>query len=230
MRSKKKVLFISTTSNLIENSTSFLCLVKIYEFMKANYGIEGSFIDAARIHIVENLSCYANGGSHCASYEAGPYRCWAHLESIQDPLKYGGVDQMPVIYDSLLECDAVIFGTSVRWMSHSAVLQKVIERLNTLENRKSVYKEKNPLEGKSCGIVVTGQHYQAQKCASHLFEVFSMLGFKVSPDAQFSWQRSFDLSHEQEEKTNQKYLEKYLSTEQGKEQIRSFVESLMNSL
>lgn len=111
-------------------------------------------IDFGRLHIVDNLSCYSNGGSHCADPKACKYRCWATYESIEDPEKHGGIDEMPVIYDGIIDSDIVIFSTSVRWMSHTALFQKIIERMNTFENRHSVYGEKNPLKARRLGLLL----------------------------------------------------------------------------
>ncbi len=156
------------------------------------------FIDANQLHIVKNLSCYSNGGKNCAHPDAGPYRCWAHKSSQEDPDKYGGVDQMPIIYDGISRADIVVFATSVRWGTHSALLQTVIERMNTLENRSSVYGERNPLTGKRCGVIVTGQHWKSQDVASHLIEVFSSFGFIAETPGSLSWQNVDDMYVEQE--------------------------------
>lgn len=73
-----------------------------------------NFIDANKLNIVKNMSCYADGGKQCADPESGPYRCWAHKHAEEEPEKYGGKDEMSVIYDGLAQADAVIFATSVR--------------------------------------------------------------------------------------------------------------------
>lgn len=154
-------------------------------------------VDASKLHIVENLSCYASGGRNCASYDAGKYRCWAHKNSLDSPEEYGGVDEMPIIYDAIESSDAVIFLTSVRWGNHSALLQKIIERMNTLENRTSVYGEPNFFANKRCGVVVTGQHWKSQEVASHLISVFCLMGFEVNDLSTLSWQSTFDMNKEQ---------------------------------
>lgn len=43
--------------------------------------------------------------------------------------------------------------------SHSALCQKIIERMDTLENRASSYGEPYPLRGKKLGVVATGLHW-----------------------------------------------------------------------
>lgn len=190
-----KVLIVSTTTNERRSSSRALCsmLEKLLGHMKHDV----KFVDANDMHIIKNLSCYSDGGRQCGDPEAGPYRCWAHVHGEEEPEKYGGRDEMPVIYDGLAWADVVVFATSVRWGSHTALLQTIIERMNTLENRATVYGEKNPLSGKKCGVIVTGQHWKSQEVASRLIEVFSLYGFTAEPQAVLSWQRTDDMNEEQ---------------------------------
>ena len=162
-------------------------------------GHETRYIDANQLHIVKNLSCYADGGRQCADPESGPYRCWAHKHAEEDPDKYGGKDEMPRIYDGLAWADAVVFATSVRWGSHSALLQTIVERMNTLENRHTVHGEPNPLWGKRCGVIVTGQHWKADEVAQRLVDVFDLYGFDTSPSCVLSWQHVSDMNEELED-------------------------------
>ena len=191
-----KLLIISTTTNEKSSSSRFLC--SLVEKVARELKHEVKYIDANDLHIIKNLSSYSDGGRQCGDPEAGPYRCWAHVHGEEEPEKYGGRDEMPVIYDGLTWADVVVFGTSVRWGSHTALLQTIIERMNTLENRASVYGERNPLSGKKCGVIVTGQHWKSQDVASRLLEVFGLYGFDVDPQGMLSWQHVPDMNEEQE--------------------------------
>jgi len=218
-----KVLGISTTTHTPnpEHPTPSTSTSVLEVFLKVCNQLDGfqtRFIDANQLHIVQNLSCYSSGKENCASYDAGPYRCWAHKLSVENPKEYGGVDQMSEIYDAIKWADVVFFSTSVRWTSHSALLQKIIERLNTLENRYSVYKEPNPLKGKKCGIIVVGQHYQSQEIASRLVETFSQIGFQTHTYSVFTWQRAMDRGLEQIG-SNTPFVMQYLRTQEGLDQI-----------
>lgn len=218
-----RVLGISTTThtpNEIHPTPASSTSVLKYFLQICNNidGFETKYIDANKLHIVENLSCYSTDKKNCASYDAGPYRCWAHKLSHEDPKAYGGKDQMSLIYDALEWADVVFFSTSVRWTSHSALLQKIIERMNTLENRYSVYGEANPLANKKCGIIVVGQHYQSQEIASRLVETFCQLGFTTHTYSVFTWQRSMDRGLEQNG-SNTPLVLNYLKTADGIDQI-----------
>jgi multimeric flavodoxin WrbA len=220
-----KVLGVSTTTHAYGDSASGVMLDAVLR-VAASRGHAVTILDAAKLHVVHNLSCYAGGGRNCASPDAGPYRCWAHKNSVEDPDAYGGVDEMPVLYDGITDADVVVWATSVRWMSHSSLLQKLIERMNTLENRASVYGEANPLTGKRAGVLVAGQHYEGQKVAICLQEVFIRLGFTVPLDAQMVWQRTLDLTVEQGDGSNRPHVAAHLVSPSGRGQISRYLQAL----
>jgi len=217
-----KVLGVSTTTHE-SHSTSRMALGRALMNCAAS-GHEIKYIDANKLHIVKNLSCYGDGGKHCADPKSGPYRCWAHENSVKDPDKFGGVDEMPQIYDGIQWADAVIWSTSVRWMSHTALFQSIIERLNTLENRQTVFNEPNPLKGKTTGVIVTGQHYQAQQVGARCLETLKFFGFSVSPESVFSWQKTNDMNLEQADNSNNNAaFMQYLNSAAGIQQMRNFL-------
>lgn len=188
------------------------------------------WVNANDLHIVQNLSCYANGKTHCADPKAGPYRCWAHHSSMKEPEKYGGRDQMPIIYDNLAWCDTFVFSTSTRWGSHSALAQKIIERMNTLENRATTYGEPYPLKGKRLGVVVTGQHWQTGRVGNHLLEVFRWFGFATQPDdaTVLAWQRTRDPFIEQVG-NNRPVVERWEQTPEGLRAVETWARAVATS-
>jgi multimeric flavodoxin WrbA len=223
-----KVLGISTSSNTGFNHKSWGSSGAVLRFALdkiAEKGHKTKLIDAAKLHIVGNLSCYSSGAQGCADPSAGKYRCWAWYNSVKDPEKYGGIDEMPIIYDNIAWADVVIFSTSVRWGSHTAIMQNVIERMNTLENRHTVYKEKNPLSGKKLGIIVTGQHWLSQRVAEQALDALGQMGFDAGRLSMFTWQRSNDMRLEQVG-PNRPIVEEYLMNPFGKEQMRTFLQEI----
>lgn len=219
-----KICIVSTTSHS-EKSTSKLLLALLNQLFEER-GHSVKYIDASQLHIVNNLSCYASGKSNCASYDAGKYRCWAHKLSHENPNQYGGRDQMGILYDAYDWADIVVFGTSVRWESHSAILQKVIERMTTLQNRNVVYNEPNPLNSKRCGVVVTGHNSMSQKVAAHLLRVFEWLGFTTTIYNQVDWQPSLNIHSEVPETSDIPTLREYLNTQDARQQILCFIDNL----
>lgn len=225
-----RVLGIATSTNFgpkgDELGTSATVLKEILDLLKGQ-GHEVETIYATKLHIVPNLGCYSTGGKGCADPKSGPYRCWAHHHSMEEPEKYGGEDQMSIVYEGLEWADVVIFATGVRWGSHTATLQTIIERMNTLENRHSVYGEANPLSGKKCGVIVTGQHWLSQRVAEQLLDALGQLGFHAPREAMFTWQRSNCMRIEQVG-SNVPPVKAYLKSPEGEHQTSSFVDRLFN--
>ena len=180
------------------------------------------FVDAAKLRIAENLSCYANGKSSCADPGAGPYRCWANVGD--------KAEQMPVVYDGLAWADVVVVTTSARWGSHTAVLQRVIERMNTLENRATAYGEPYPLWGKKLGVVVTGLHWRAQQVAEQLLETLRWWGFATQPGAANAlvWQRTKDVSFEHPD-NDRPYAERWAESPAGRKEIDRWARAVLSS-
>jgi NAD(P)H-dependent FMN reductase len=187
---------------------------------------EVQWIDAAKLTIAKNLSCYANGKTHCADPKAGEYRCWANVMSRKDPEKYG-VDQMPEIYDGLAWADTVLFSTSTRWGSHSAVAQNIIERMNTLENRGSSYGEPYPMRGKRLGVIASGLHWKTYRTAKELLETLKWWGFATQGDDNcvLAWQRTDDPFFEHPD-SDTPYAEKWLLSRRGLQAVDRFAHSV----
>jgi multimeric flavodoxin WrbA len=221
--SKKKVVIIGTTSNS-RDSSSWVVLDFIHQLLKNDCDVK--VIDANELHIVKNLSCYSSKGKDCAHPDSGPYRCWAHHHSLEEPEKYGGKDEMPIIYDALEWADIVIWGTSTRWGSHSAILQNIIERMNTLENRNTVYGEKNPLSGKRAATIATGQHWKTDSVVEHLQSVWNLYGFNAEPEWVFSWQKTQDMNKEQVG-PNDKEVEKFLKSKEAVIAVKSLLSKML---
>lgn len=225
----KRLLAISTTTHSVLDSTSVAMMnAVIFALQAKRPGLEVKAIDASKLHIVHNLSCYANGKRDCANPDAGRYRCWANYESNKDPAKFGGVDQMPVIYDGLAWADCVLWGTSVRWGSHSALMQTIFERMNTLENRESGWGEQNPLCGKKAGVVVAGLHWKTADVAAHIMQVLGWYGFTVPPGAHLAWQRTQNVCFEHDD-SDKPAVERWLSTQEGRLAVRAIAEVLLTS-
>lgn len=213
---RSKVLAISTTTHDAALSTSVaLAEAALVRIKEKRPEVTIKAINANDLHIVKNLSCYANGKKDCANPSSGPYRCWATYESLKDPAKYGGADQMPVIYDALAWADTVIWITSTRWGSHSAVMQNIIERMDTLENRGASWGERYPLQGKKCGVIVAGLNWKSGVVAAHLQDVFRWFKFTVpQSNGALVWQRTNDVHFEQPG-SNKPFCEAWLRSPEG---------------
>jgi multimeric flavodoxin WrbA len=217
-----RVFAIHTSShNPDVSSSAALTRAALNEFQHAFPGAEIRWLDAARLKIAPNLSCYANGKTHCGDPKSGKYRCWANFSS--------PTDEMPAIYDGLAWCDTFIFSTSNRWGTHSAVAQNVIERMNTLENRGSSLGEPYPLRGKRLGVIVSGLHWKTDFVATNLVDTLKWWGFATAgTESILSWQRSKNPFFEHPD-NDEPYAEKWLRTEQGRNALARFVQSVANA-
>ena len=83
----------------------------------------------------------------------GFHRCWA---SIHNP-----DDELWMVSKSLFESDCVIFFSSVRWGAANMFYQKLIERLNWINNRFIPYGEDNIIKNITSGFIIVGQHQSA---------------------------------------------------------------------
>lgn len=226
-----KILVIGTSNHKLKESSSTalaqICVNKLAQYVQKP---EIRFIDATKIHIVENLGCYSTEKYSCGHPEAGPYRCWAHIHSFEDPEKYGGYDEMGQIYDSLDWCDICIFVTSNRWGSHTAIAQKVIERMNVIENLSSVYNQPYRLLGKKLGIIVTGLHWETGRVGTNLLTALRWFGFATQPDESnvLAWQRTRDVyfEHPDEDKP---YVERWAETQKGQAMIDRWARAVVTA-
>jgi multimeric flavodoxin WrbA len=220
----KRILAIHTSTHAPEKSSSAALTQAALERLRVlSPDATVKWLDASALYIAPNLSCYANGKTHCADPKAGPYRCWANVEA-------KGKDEMPVIYDALAWCDTAIFTTSNRWGSHSAVMQNMIERMNTLENRAVSYGEPYPLHGKRLGVVATGLHWHTSRMAANLHETLGWFGFATQPDRTnvLAWQRSRDPFFEHPD-NDRPYVERWELTREGRDAVNRFAESVASA-
>ena len=225
-----KVLAIHTSTHEPEESTSAaMTRAALERILTYHPTAEVRWVDAASLHIVENQSCYAGGERNCGDPKSGPYRCWAHHNSVKDPDKYGGVDEMPAVYDGLAWCDVALFTTSVRWGSHTAVMQRVVERLNTLTGRVPTWGEPEPLSGRRVGVVVAGFNWRAQQVGRRLAETLDELcvGFHVPVGAVLSWQAVDDPYAEQPGPLRPD-VTGWLDSDVGRNRIAGFVDAMLH--
>jgi len=224
-----KVLAIHTSTHEPEESTSAaMTRAALERILTYHPTAEVRWVDAASLHIVENQSCYAGGERNCGDPKAGPYRCWAHHNSVEDPDKYGGVDEMPVVYDGLTWCDVVLFTTAVRWGSHTAVMQRVLERMNTLTGRAPTWGEAEPLTGRRVGVIVGGFNWRAQSVGLRLAETLDELGvgFRVPVGSVMTWQVVDDPYAEQQGSIKSDVLA-WIESDAGRTRLDNFAKSIL---
>lgn len=200
---KKKVLFL-TTSNRWEGSKeipkSTLLAMDIKK--KLEETTEVTLLEIPKLKI---FPCEGNvsgvEGNNCGVKDAqlkdeekdpsGNHRCWASINNKEDELWK--------VSKELFESEAVIFFISVRWGQANAFYQKLIERLNWIENRKTTLEDINIVEGIDAGCVIIGQNWNGEQVLETQKQVYEFYGFNVPDEISLSWQFTSDSDDESQE-------------------------------
>ena len=115
---------------------------------------------------------------------SGNLRCWASYNNEDDELWR--------VVTPLLECNAVVFMGSIRWGQANAIYQKLIERLDWIENRHTTLKERNVVEGIESGFIFIGQNWNGAEVVKLQKQVHEFYGFKPANELYFNWQYTDD--------------------------------------
>jgi multimeric flavodoxin WrbA len=200
LSNKEKVLFL-TTSNRWDGSKeipkSTLLAMDIKEKIKETTDVVLLDIPKLKIFPCEgNVSVVE--GNNCGIKDSelkdkeknpsGNHRCWASINNKEDELWK--------VSKELLGSEAVIFFVSVRWGQANAFYQKLIERLNWIENRKTTLKDINIVEGIDAGCVIIGQNWNSEQVLETQKQVYEFYGFNVPDEISFSWQFTEDANDE----------------------------------
>lgn len=194
LKKKKKVLFL-TTSNRWEGDKEKPKSTLLAEFIKSKVGDTVELIDVSKLNI---YCCEGNvskkDGNNCGVKEAvlkdkeknptGNHRCWASVNNKDDELWK--------VSKPLFEADAVMFFVSIRWGQTNSVYQRLIERLNWIENRWTTLEEDNIIKGKDVGIIAIGQNWNGANVIEVQKQVLDFYGFNLVDDLCFNWQYTKD--------------------------------------
>jgi multimeric flavodoxin WrbA len=111
---------------------------------------------------------------------SGYHRCWVSWGNKDDELWK--------ITKELFESDCVIFFSSVRWGQANGIYQKLIERLNWLENRHTTLGESNIIKDIDAGFIVIGHNWNGNVVVETQQKVLNFYGFKTPRELFFNWQ------------------------------------------
>lgn len=201
LKKKEKVLFL-TTSNRWEGDKEKPKSTILAEFIKSKVGDKVEIIDVTKLNI---YICEGNvsksDGNNCGVKDSvlkdkeknptGNHRCWCSINNKDDELWK--------ISKPLFEADVVVFFVSVRWGQTNSVYQKLIERLDWIENRHTTLKEDNIVENIDAGIIAIGQNWNGETVIDTQKQVLDFYGFKVPEELSFNWQYTKDKMDESQE-------------------------------
>ena len=162
LKKKKKILFL-TTSNRWSGSKDEPKSALLAKEIASKLNNKVTIIDVAKlaIYVCEgNVSKrkYNDCGEKFAllkDEEKNPsqcHRCWASLNNPDDELWK--------ISKPLLNSTCVVFFVSIRWGQTNSIYQKLIERLDWLENRHTTLGENNVLKNIECGVIAVGHNWR----------------------------------------------------------------------
>ena len=172
-------------------------------------GEGATIIDATKLHIYQCEGNVSGASNTCGlkgsvlkdstKNPSGNHRCWASINNSDDELWK--------ISKELFESDVVIFFVSTRWGSANAVYQKLIERLNWIENRSTTLNEGNIVSHIKAGIVVTGHNWNGGNVVELQKQVLQFYGFQVPQELSFHWQWTSDVTDESQEGYKQDHID-----------------------
>lgn len=190
LEKKDKILFI-TTSNRWKGDKEIPKSSRLALWLKEELGDKVTILDASKLKIYNcegNVS--TNEGNKCGLKEStlkdkkknpsGYHRCWASLNNKDDELWK--------ISKELFDSEVVMFFVSVRWGQTNAYYQKLIERLDWIENRHTTLGENNIIKDIDAGIVTVGQNWNGENVTKTQKQVYKFYGFNVPNELSWNWQ------------------------------------------
>ena len=205
----KKVLLLTCSNRGEEVSKTQLPKSSILARVIHNNLDNSTIIDVTKLKI---YPCEGNvsrmEGNVCGIKEAllddpeknpsGYHRCWA---SVHNP-----DDELWKISKELFESDCVVFFASVRWGQANMFYQKLIERLNWINNRFIPYGEENIIKNISSGFIIIGQHKYGDDITELQYNNHEYYGFDVNKELYWNWNAE---NIEYDDETLQGYLDSY---------------------
>jgi len=95
-------------------------------------------------------------------------------------------DEWPVVVKKLRAADIVIFATPVWWGGRSSLMQRVIERMDALDEEYHAG-GRSALYNKVAGIVITGSEDGALATMGTIMMVLTWMGFTLPPECAAYW-------------------------------------------
>jgi len=95
-------------------------------------------------------------------------------------------DDWPDLVAKIKAADIVLFCTPIWWGGRSSLMQRLIERLDALDEEYSAT-GRSAIKGKVAGIVITGSEDGALSVMGSIMMVLSFMGFTLPPECSAYW-------------------------------------------
>lgn len=208
LSTKKRVLLL-TTSNRFDIPDEEKDIPKstlLAEVIKKALNDKPVLLDVSKMkiyHCEGNVS--RKQGNSCGVKDAllkdkeknpsGYHRCWASINNSDDELWK--------ISKELFNSDAVVFFASVRWGQANAFYQKLIERLDWIENRHTTLGEESITSSISTGFICIGQNWNGKVVVETQKQVHDFFGFQTPKELYWNWQYTTDKNDESQKSYEQ---------------------------
>jgi multimeric flavodoxin WrbA len=98
----------------------------------------------------------------------------------------GPDDDWPQIVGKIKAADVVIFASPIWWGGRSSLMQRVIERLDSLDEE-YIASGRSALYNKVAGVVITGSEDGALSTLGSIMMVLTFMGFTLPPECAAYW-------------------------------------------
>jgi multimeric flavodoxin WrbA len=95
-------------------------------------------------------------------------------------------DEWPGLVEKIKAADIVLFSTPIWWGGRSSLMQRVIERLDALDEE-YIANGRSALYNKVAGIVITGSEDGALSTLGTMMMVLTFMGFTLPPECCAYW-------------------------------------------
>jgi len=95
-------------------------------------------------------------------------------------------DEWPEIVSKIKKADIILFATPIWWSSRSSLMQRVIERMDGLDEE-YLASGRSALLNKVAGIVITGHEDGALSTMAHLMAALTWFNFTLPPECAAYW-------------------------------------------
>lgn len=110
---------------------------------------------------------------HCEGYYSkSAHACtWPCSITQMDP-----TDQLDRVYEAFVHwADAILIATSIRWGAPSSLYQKMVERMNCVQNQETIA-DRHLLKQKAAAFIITGGQDNIQAVAGQMLGFFAEVG------------------------------------------------------
>jgi nitrite reductase/ring-hydroxylating ferredoxin subunit/multimeric flavodoxin WrbA len=113
------------------------------------------------------------GFRHCEGfYSRSAHACtWPCSITQMDP-----TDQLDRVYEAFVHwADAILIATSIRWGAPASLYQKMVERMNCIQNQETIA-DRHLLKNKAAAFIITGGQDNIQAVAGQMLGFFAEVG------------------------------------------------------